>query len=80
MMNLKRKLASAAITTSMLVGAGAAVALPAQASTSKHYWSGYQSTCEANLAAARPGFGSFVRLIHGCERNGNGYEYEVLFL
>lgn len=79
-MNLKRKLASAVVATSLLAGGGIAFAAPAQAATSKHYWSGYQSTCEANLAAAMPGFGSFVRLIHGCERNGNGYEYEVLFL
>ena len=82
MMNLKRKLASAAVATSMLVGGGIAVALPAQAAdASKYhvYWTGSKAACEANLAAARPGFGSYVRLVEGCVKNGNGYAYTTLW-
>jgi len=35
--------------------------------------------CESRLDAARPGFGSYVRLVEGCVRNGNGYAYTVVW-
>lgn len=79
MMKLKTKLASAAVATSMLVGGGIALALPAQASERVVYWNGSKALCESRLDAARPGFGSYVRLVQGCVPNGNGYAYTVVW-
>ena len=79
MTNLKKKIASIFAATSILAGGGIALAAPAEASSTYVYWFHTKATCEANLNAARPGFGSYVRLVEGCVRNGNGYAYTVVW-
>lgn len=79
MNNLKKTLASAAVATSILVGGGIALAAPAQAASTHAYWFGTKPACDAALNKARPGFGSFVRLVQGCVHNGNGYAYTVVW-
>ena len=76
--SVKKKLASAAVATSILVMGGVALAAPAQALSYHTYWFGSKAACDAGLKAAMPGFGSYVRLIEGCVPNGNGYAYRVV--
>lgn len=80
MINVKKKLASAAIAAALVGGSGIALAAPAQAASYQTYWFGTKSACDAGLKKAMPGFGSFVRLSHGCIPNGNGYAYRVAYL
>jgi hypothetical protein len=79
MNKLKKRIASAFVATSILAGGGIALAAPAEAASTHVYWFGTKPACDSSLNAARPGFGSYVRLVQGCVKNGNGYAYTVVW-
>lgn len=78
--SLKKKIVSTSVALTLVSGAGLALATPAQAA-GMTYWFHTKSACVAALDKARPGFGSFVRLVHGCQPNGTAgaYDYEVAY-
>lgn len=77
--SMRKKITAAATILALTTGAGLAMAMPAEAASTQQFWFGTKAACNTALDKARPGFGSYVRLVNGCIANGNGYAYRVAY-